>query len=285
MTAYFPCMTRLFIALPCLVLLTGAFWFEALFAPKAEPWPRWEKHDPASTARIDHQDWDGVLKRYIRPGPDGVNRFGYSRITAADMMIIDKYVDRLAALPISSYSRPEQLAYWINLYNALTVHIVATHYPVGSIRDIDLGGGDGPWDRKLIAVENEELSLNDIEHRILRPVWNDPRIHYAVNCASIGCPNLRRDAFAGETVNRVLESAARNFVNNPRGVTIDDGDITVSSLYIWFRPDFGGSDEAVLDHLRRYAGPTLKATLDGRERISDHRYDWGLNGTDLDPGR
>lgn len=281
-------MKRILICSAALAFLTGAFWFEALFAPEAEPWPKWEKHDPAAATVIDHSDWDNLLKTYVRTGPDGVNRFGYSRVSAEDMGQLGAYIKRLSAVPISSLNRQEQLAYWINFYNALTIQVVATHYPVASIRDIDLSEGafgSGPWDRKLVAVEGEKLSLNDIEHRILRPVWQDPRIHYAVNCASIGCPNLRTDAYVGESVNHVLESAARNFVNNRRAVAIENGDLVVSSLYVWFRPDFGGSDDAILEHLRRYAGPTLKSQLAQRETIADHRYDWGLNGTDLSPNR
>ena len=281
-------MKRILLLTPCLVLLTGSLWFEALFAVKSELWPHWEKHDPQSTATIDHAAWDSILKSYVRPGPDDVNRFAYSRMSAADMKNLDTYIDRLAALPISTFNRQEQFAYWINLYNALTIQVVATHYPVGSIREIDLKDGsssDGPWEPKILEIEGEKISLNDIEHRILRPIWQDSRIHYAVNCASVGCPNLRRDAYVGETVNRVLESAARDFVNNRRAVSFDNGDLIVSSIYIWFRPDFGGSDDGILAHLRRYAGPTLKAKLTQRESIADHRYDWGLNGTDLDPQR
>tara|TARA_B100001123_G_C14817077_1_gene830642 strand:- start:100 stop:669 length:570 start_codon:yes stop_codon:yes gene_type:complete len=186
-------------------------------------------------------------------------------------------------ISISDYRRHEQLAYWINLYNALTVQLIATHFPVNSIREIELensGWGGGPWEAKLVVIEGIELSLNDIEHRILRPIWRDPRIHYAVNCASIGCPNLRRDAYESDTVNRVLDSAARDFINNRRGVMLENGEVIVSSLYVWFRPDFGASDEAVLEHLRRYAGPTLRDALKGRKTIADHRYDWRLNSAD-----
>ena len=86
-------------------------------------------------------------------------------------------------------------------------------------------------------------------------------------------------------MNRVLDSAARDFVNNPRGVTIEDGDIIISGIYAWFRPDFGGSDDDILDHLRRYAGPILKSKLAEHSTIFDHRYDWGLNSTDLVPER
>ena len=281
-------MKRIFLLSPCLILLTSAFWFEALLAPEAEPWPRWEKHDPLSTETIDHAAWDAILKSYIRPAPDGVNRFAYSRISASDINKLHTYIRRIAALPISAFNRWEQFAYWINLYNALTIQLVVTHYPIGSIRQINLSHGafgDGPWEPKLLKVEGEELSLNDIEHRILRPIWKDPRLHYAVNCASIGCPNLRREAFVGETVNRVLESAAREFVNNSRAVLIDDGELIVSSIYVWFWPDFGGSNKSILEHLRRYAGPTLRSKLDQLSTISDHRFDWDLNATDLDPQR
>ncbi len=264
-------MKRLMISCATFIFLSGAFWFEALFAPDAEPWSKWEKHAPGSIARIDHSDWDLVLKPYIRLGPDGVNRFAYSRLSAEDATQLHRYIDRLAAISISQFSQHEQLAYWINLYNALTTQAVAAHYPVASIREINLGGGgfgDGPWEKKLVAVVGGELSLNDIEHRILRPIWRDPRIHYAVNCASIGCPNLRRSAYEGDTVNRGLESAARNYVKNPRGVSIQAGDLVVSSLYVWFRPDFGDSDGTLIAHLRRYARPTLKSALDGRETIT-----------------
>ena len=141
-------MERLMISCAAFIFLSGAFGFEALFAPDAEPWSKWEKHDPGSIARIDHSDWDLVLKSYIRPGPDGVNRFAYSRFSAEDATQLHRYIDRLAAISISQFSQREQLAYWINLYNALTTQVVATHYPVASIREIDLGGGgfgDGPW--------------------------------------------------------------------------------------------------------------------------------------------
>ena len=135
-------MNRLMISCATFIFLSGAFWFEALFAPDAEPLSKWEKHDPGSIGRIDHSDWDLVLKPCIRLGPDGVNRFAYSRLSAEDATQLHRYIDRLAAISISQFSQHEQLAYWINLYNALTTQAVAAHYPVASIREIDLGGGD-----------------------------------------------------------------------------------------------------------------------------------------------
>ena len=257
--------------------------FEALFAPRAELWERWTAHQPDSAASIDHRPWDRFLKRYVSDdGEDGVNRVAYGHITESDRRGLDEYVASLAATPIGGYSRAEQLAYWINLYNALTVKVVLDRYPVKSIRDIDISPGlffpDGPWGKKLVTVEGGHLSLNDIEHRILRPIWRDPRIHYAVSCASIGCPDLRRTAFTAANTDALLTKAAREYVNDPRGARLDEsGRLVVSSIYVWFQEDFGDSDAGIITHLRQYAGPRLQAMLAQIERIGGHAYDWGLN--------
>ncbi len=260
--------------------LAGFTSLEALFAPKADLWPRWAAHDPASTVWIDHGDWTRFLQTYVKPDPTGLNRVDYRGVTPADRKGLADYIARLAALPVSRYSRPEQRAYWINLYNALTVNQVLAHYPLKSIRDISSGlFGGGPWDEALVTIEGEEVSLNDIEHRILRPIWKDPRIHYAVNCASVGCPNLLRSAFTAGTTEAMLEEAAKAYVNSPRGARVDGAGLTVSSIYVWFQDDFGGTDASVITHLRRYADGPLKKTLAGRDTIDDHAYDWSLNET------
>jgi hypothetical protein len=168
-----------------------------------------------------------------------------------------RYLNALAAIQVSGLSRQEQLAFWINLYNALTIDIVLAHYPVRSILDIDISPGlfaRGPWDKSLIQVEGEALTLNDIEHRILRPIWNDPRIHYAVNCASVSCPNLQNRAFTGATVERMLDSAATAYINNQRGARIEGGQLIVSKIYDWYQEDFRGSARGVIAHLRSYGG-------------------------------
>ena len=260
--------------------LAGIDSFTALFAPDADLWPRWQASDPGSTAEIDHAAWDRLLGRYVKRGGDGVTRFDYAAVTKDDRAGLDAYVGALSAQPISRFNRNEQRAYWINLYNALTVQLVLDHYPVDSIRDIDISPGlfaDGPWGAELITVEGEALTLNDIEHRILRPIWPDPRLHYAVNCASIGCPDLQARAFTAETAEALMESAARAFINHPRGVSVAAGRVTVSSLYAWFAEDFGGGDPGILAHIRRYAAPELSAALDGLTVIDDHDYDWTLN--------
>jgi hypothetical protein len=264
------------------LLLGAASSFEALFAPKADLWPRWTAHDDSATATLDHSTWDRLLAAHVRRGTDGINRVDYRALAGgADKAALATYIATLAATPIGRYRRDEQRAFWINLYNALTVQLVAERYPVASIRDIDISPGlfaRGPWDKKLVTVEGEELSLNDIEHRILRPIWRDPRIHYAVNCAALGCPNLRKRAFTGADGDALMDEAARDYVNNRRGVHFDGDRLIVSSLYVWYAEDFGGSDAAVIAHLRRYAEPALAARLGAATAIDDDGYDWALNG-------
>ncbi len=133
------------------------------------------------------------------------------------------------------------------------------------------------WEKKLIMVESQELSLNDIEHRILRPIWRDPRIHYVVNCASIGCPNLRRDAYTSATTEDKLTEAAKDYINNWRAVMFEGGELYVSSIYKWYREDFGGTNASVIEHLGTYAKPALADLLSRVRDIEGHFYDWTLN--------
>ena len=249
----------------------------AAAAPKAELWERWTAHNPAATTTIDHSAWARFLKTYVAAHPDGVNRFAYGRVSDPDLEKLATYIADLEAVPISDYNRDEQLAYWINLYNALTVKLILDRYPVASILKISYFFSFGPWDKKLSMVEGEELSLNDIEHRILRPIWRDPRVHYAVNCASIGCPNLRDQPFTAGNHDELLTRAAFEYINHARGAEVKDDRLIVSSIYEWFKEDFGDSDESVIRHLRQYAKPPLANRLDKVMRIADDRYDWSLN--------
>lgn len=268
-------LRRLFSGL-CVLLFSS--WLGA--APSADLWPRWQQHDPDSSRSVDHQPWTDWLNAQIQVGEDGIHRIAYGEVTPAARKQLQDYLAALQAEPVSQLNRREQWAYWINLYNAATVEVVLAHYPVDSIRDIDISPGffaNGPWGKALLEVEGVALSLNDVEHRILRPIWQDPRIHYAVNCASLGCPNLAREAYTAERLDSQLNAAARAFVNHPRGARVENGELTVSSIYAWFEEDFGDSEAAVVRHLQRYAGPDLKRLLGARTGIDDDDYDWRLN--------
>ncbi len=258
----------------------AGFFFEFLLAPKADLWPRWQAHQENSTQTIDHAPWDAFLGRYVADDGDGINRIDYGMVRAADRAALAAYIGHLSGLPISTHSRPRQKAYWINLYNALTVRVILDHYPVDSIRDIDIADGlfaDGPWKKKLLTIEGQKVSLDDIEHRILRPIWRDARLHYALNCAAVGCPNLQTRAFTVANAEALLDAAARAYVNHPRGVKAEADWLVVSSIYVWFQEDFGGSDDGVLEHLKRYAEPELARRLDEFREINNHLYDWALN--------
>lgn len=271
--------------------LTSVTWFvsPAPAAPVADLWPRWQQHDPGNTAAIDHTSWNTFLQAYvIASHPSGINRVRYSTVTPADRQALQRYVDTLQALPISTYNRNQQQAFWINLYNAFTLLVVLKDYPVDTIRDIDRSSGlfgslfsEGPWDAKLLTVEGEKVSLNDIEHRILRPIWKDNRIHYAVNCASLGCPNLAPVAYTAANLDTQLTQGAEAYVNHQRGATFTGGTLTVSSIYEWFQDDFGGNPAGVVQHLRRYArGELAKRLTEFDGRLKDH-YDWRLNAPEV----
>jgi hypothetical protein len=229
---------------------------------------------------------DALLSRYVVPHEDGVTRVRYAawKANAEDRAALTRWIEAAAGEAPARMPREAAFAYWANLYNTLTVKEILDHYPVKSIREIrsrgvplDPKGWFGPWRTRLVTVEGRRLSLDDIEHEIMRPTLRDPRVHYAVNCASIGCPNLYPAAWRAETIEAELEKAAAAFVNHPRGVTVrPDGGLRVNSIYHWFGEDFGGADGAV-EHFRRYAAPPLAASLGPTARIAEHAYDWALN--------
>ncbi len=249
-------------------------------APKPDLWPRWQVHAEESGDVIDHSAWDMLLQKYvIIDHPSGVNRFQYKQVSPDDRDLLEKYLSSLQQVRVSSLNREEQKAYWINLYNGLTVKLILAHYPVKTIRDIDISPGlfqDGPWDAKLLFIEGEAVSLNDIEHRILRPIWQDNRVHYGLNCASLGCPNLLPKAFTVENLEKMLDIGARQYVNRPRGVRVGKR-LQVSSIYKWFQEDFGGTEQGVVDHLLQFADEELAVALKKNSKGLRYNYDWQLN--------
>lgn len=253
----------------------------AAAAPKAEPWSFWAANDPAGNVRVDHAPWDRFLKKYVVTNhPSGVNRVRYASVTPEDRKSLDAYAQYLQKVEVTRLNRSEQKAYWINLYNALTVKVVLDHYPVKSIRDIKISPGlfsSGPWGAKLVTIQGEKVSLDDIEHRILRPLWKDNRVHYAVNCASIGCPDLRPDAYTPENSEALLEKGAREYVNHLRGVRLTGDRLHLSSIYDWFQADFGGMEEGVLRHLQQYTAPDVVGRLKGFHGMISYDYDWRIN--------
>jgi hypothetical protein len=251
----------------------------ACAAPKAELWPRWQANDPQSSLSVDHSSWAHFLDQYLLVGkPGAVTLVRYASVTPEDRESLANYLDAMSTISVTKLNRAEQKAFWINLYNALTVHTILDHYPLQSITDISSGWfSSGPWDLKLIKVEKVELSLNDIEHRILRPIWQDNLVHYAVNCASLGCPNLQSEPFDAENTDRLLAKAAHEFVNSSRGAEITGNNLLLSSIYDWFQEDFGGSEASLLIHLEKFAASGLAAKLKNYQGTISYDYNWDLN--------
>ncbi|MCY3841193.1 MAG: DUF547 domain-containing protein [Gammaproteobacteria bacterium] len=247
--------------------------------------PMWNASDETNTETVDHGPWQEILDAHLQGHPSGVNRFDYAglKANADNRKKLTSYLMGLTQRDPRALARDEQKAYWINLYNGLTVHVIVGRYPVDSIRDIKSGLlTPGPWEMELITIQGQKLTLDNIEHGILRPIWKDPRIHYAVNCASIGCPNLAPEAYRSDNLERLLENGAWEYVNHPRGMSVDDGDLVVSSIYDWFKVDFGDTDEGVFAHLRQYATPENARMLEGHDDFDDD-YDWALNAPDSPP--
>ena len=252
-------------------------------AHAAEPADLFRGATSGSKTAVDHSAWDRLLKSYVRPGADGLNRVDYTAFKSGGQDQLKLYIRALEQTDPQALDRPEQFAFLANLYNAKTIDIVLDKYPVKSIKDISLGGGllasigGGPWKAKVLKLRGVDLSLDDIEHGILRAVFKDPRVHYSVNCASVGCPNLQTEAFTGAKLEQQLDDAARAFVNSARAAKVTKSSLVVSSIYSWFKADFGATDAGVLAHLRRYAGPDLATSLKGISAVSNHQYDWSLN--------
>jgi len=270
-----------YLRLAVIALFLAAGGVMAAGAPKAQLWERWLAHDPAATQAVDHEPWSRFLQRYVlAEHPSGISRVRYAEVTEGDRRLLQGYLEDLQAVRVSQLNRDEQRAFWINLYNALTVELILGHYPVGSITKINPARAlfaRGPWDAELLEVEGQALSLNDVEHRILRPIWRDPRIHYAVNCASLGCPNLQAEAFTAANAETLLDRGAREYVNHPRGARLERGRLVLSSIYDWFQEDFGATEQGVLRHLSAYAEGELRGILEGYSGRIGYDYDWSLN--------
>lgn len=246
----------------------------------------WSPQGVAQKANDPNAAYDALLKRYVSVDTDGINRVDYARWNKSgeDRKVLDAYITELSALKPSAMSRDQAMAYWGNLYNAITLKVILDKYPVASIRDIkgdswfDFKSYIGPWRQERVTVEGKKLSLDNIEHDIMRPTFKDPRVHYVVNCASIGCPNLMNRAWRAETLTADLDAAAKAFINNPRGVTVlPSGGLKVSSIYSWFAVDFGGDDASLVAHFKKYAQPELAARLTAATKVETHAYDWTLN--------
>lgn len=240
----------------------------------------------ASAAPAPIRDWQGFLTRYLDTAQaDGVNRVRYAAVTPGDRAALEAWLEARQAEKPSALEPKARLAWWVNLYNARTAAVVLDAWPVKSILDINLSGNaaKGPWKAKLLEVEGRPLSLDDVENAILRPGFRDARIHFALNCASLGCPELAPQAYTAANADALMDKAARAFLDSPHGVGPvgpsgpKGAPLRLSSLFDWYKADFGKTDREVLDRLAAWAGPATAGRLRAHSGPLQYHYDWSLN--------
>ena len=211
-----------------------------------------------------HQIWDELLMKYV-DGEGNVDYKGFKKDTAT----LDLYLEKLALkVPENSDSREEKLVYYINLYNAATVKLILENYPVASIKDIDK-----PWDTKWVKTGEKTISLGHIEHKILRKL-DEPRIHFAINCASYSCPKLSNRAYTLNNLEQQLQEASIDFVNDPKRNKISEQSAEISEIFKWFKSDFTSGS-----NLRDYINQYSKVQIAEGTKLRFINYDWSLNET------
>ena len=227
----------------------------------------------AGSTAPSHQLWNELLKSNVKP--DGlVDYKGFIR----EKPKLEKYLKLLSenAPDRKTWSKNEQLAYWINVYNAFTVKLIVDFYPTKSIRDL------GPrikiplikdvWHYKFFKIAGVEMSLDEVEHSILRKEFEEPRIHFAINCASVSCPPLLNEAFVVANLENQLTRVATTFINDPTRNKISSQSAQLSSIFSWFKGDFTKKG-TLIEFLNRYA----KVKLSPNARITFMEYNWNLN--------
>jgi len=245
--------------------------------PAAEPAPSTNTPSPDPTseqpapqeeakeslpAKPNHDAFDALLRKYVSSSGK-VDYQGFK----ADKNALQAYLDDLSAHPPQSdWSRNEKMAFWINAYNAYTIKLIVDNYPVSSITNLH---GGKPWDVKWIKIGDKTYTLNNIENDILRPVYKDARIHFAVNCAAKSCPPLHNRAYTSANLNSTLEARTKEFINNSKFNTLNTNSVEVSKIFDWYKADFGN----LIDYLNQYA--TTKINAGANVNFMD--YDWGLN--------
>jgi hypothetical protein len=225
---------------------------------------------------FDHSKFDQVLKSYV----DDQGLVDYNGISGDQNFLV--YMQSLETAKVEELSPNGQLAFWINAYNAVTIDKVIKKKPKKSVRET---GFPGLWTSKKFftspehTVANRRLSPDDIEHEILRKQFKDPRIHFALICASRGCPPLPSVAYTEANVQTRLEEETKNYLNSARGTRIDRSTNTlyVSKLFDWFADDFIQKSGSITAFMRPYLDEELLSFLDGKPKISYLKYDWALN--------
>ncbi|UOB18758.1 DUF547 domain-containing protein [Abyssalbus ytuae] len=211
---------------------------------------------------FDHSEWDVFLKKHV----DVSGKVNYKAIREDDKELKSYLNQFIKVPPENSWNKNEKLAYWINAYNAFTIKLIVDNYPLSSIKDID-----SPWDKKFIPINGRLISLNYIEHEILRKM-NEPRIHFAINCASFSCPRLLNEAYIPSKIEDQLNKVTSGFINNPSKNIVSEESVTLSKIFNWFKKDFE-TNGGVINFINEYSLIKISKNV----KVTYFKYDWKLN--------
>jgi len=227
----------------------------------------------AAAAPIDHGAYDRLLTKHVS-AKGLVDYKGFK----ADEKEFNAYLALLSKTPpAATWTKPEQMAYWINAYNAFTIRLVLDHYPVKSIKDIGskikIPFVTTPWAISFFSIGGKKMSLDNIEHGTLRKQYNDPRIHFALVCASYSCPRLRNEAYTAAKLESQLDDQGRDFLNNPAKNKVGKDAAQLSKYFDWYKGDWTKNGQTVASWVNKYS--TTK--LDAGAKVSYLDYNWSLN--------
>jgi hypothetical protein len=210
---------------------------------------------------ISHDKFDALLSKYVSSNGD-VDYKGLKN----DVSKLQVYLNELTSIQLASLSKNEKLAFWINAYNAYTIKLIIDNYPVNSITDLE---GGKPWDKKWIMLDGKTLSLNNIENDIIRPQFNEPRIHFAVNCAAKSCPPLLNKAWTASNLESNFVTQTKKFINNPQFNKVTEKSIEISKIFEWYGEDFGD----IFTFFNKYSDTNVSPSAEKKFL----EYNWALN--------
>ena len=228
---------------------------------------------PITVAPVDHSRYDRLLKKHVNEKGQ-VNYKGFK----ADEKEFNQYLDLLSKNPpAANWSKNEQMAYWINAYNAYTIRLILDHYPVKSIKDIGskikIPFVTTPWAAKFFTIGDDKMSLDNIEHGTLRKKYDDPRIHFTLVCASISCPRLRNEAYTADKLEAQMNDQGRDFLNDATKNKVGKTTAELSKYFDWYKGDWNENSQSVINWVNKYS--TTK--IDDNTKISFLDYNWNLN--------
>ncbi len=261
--------------------LKPLFFLLALWMGNVNPAPAAPKLDSAQPGDALHAPWTALLQKYVHDGRVNYRAWKNSR---EDLHALRSYLRTLQKYDPARWPRHAALAYWINLYNAATLNLVLSHYPISSIKRVR-GFFLSPWRIDVVEVGGRRLSLDQIENSILRKQLHDARIHFALNCASLGCPPLASEAYLPSKIDAQLDAAATRTLRDSRWVDIREEEIRVTRLFRWYAEDFEAAAGSVRAFITRFRPADRAALLDSHRRLRFMKYDWRLNEMSRDGGR